>query len=91
MKNRAEYYRQYYLEHRDKRKAEYQAYKNYVKYVEVKRMLTRFKKDIGDIHYNLLMDELSKIEQVSLYGRKNRVGIKNQGTETQSEILQEKS
>lgn len=89
MSDRREYQHQYYLEHRDKRKADYQAYKCHVKYVEVKRMLFRVKKDIGEIHYNLLMDELEKLEKVSLYGREERIWVKNQRTKAKSEVLQE--
>lgn len=68
MKDRTEYQRKYYQKHKEQRKADYKSYESYVKLVDAKKVLTRHKKEIGEIAYNLLMDEMFVLNRVRLHG-----------------------
>jgi len=72
LSDRSEYYHKYYLEHKNK-KAEkyvttYKPYDSYVKLTTVKKILSHLKKDIGQMNYGLIMDELSKVERIRFSG-----------------------
>lgn len=68
MIDRTEYQRKYYQKHKEQRKADYKGYESYVKLADAKKVLTRHKKEIGEMAYNLLMDEMSVLTRVRLHG-----------------------
>ena len=55
-------------EYADKHIQTYKSYDSYVKYKEVKKVLVRLKKDIGEINYSCIMDELIRLERIRMYG-----------------------
>ena len=55
-------------EYADKHIQTYKSYDSYVKYKEVKKVLVRLKKDIGEINYSRIMDELIRLERIKMYG-----------------------
>lgn len=59
-KDRTEYYKQYHQEH-------YNAQTQYVRWVEVRKMINKHKKEIGTINYQLLMDELNTLEKTKYH------------------------
>lgn len=62
MLDRTEYQRKYYLAHKEQKKASYNAQKEYLRKIEVKKTLKKLKKQIGVMSYNLILDELEKLE-----------------------------
>lgn len=64
---RSAYNKKHYLEHKEEIKERYNSQTQYVRWVEVKKTLFRYKKKIGSISYDLLMDELSNLEKTK-YG-----------------------
>ena len=64
---RSAYNKKHYQEHKEEKRANYNAQTQYVRWVEVKKTLNRYKKKIGSISYDLLMDELSNLEKTK-YG-----------------------
>lgn len=62
--NRKEYFHQYYEEHKDKIKKNYNAQTQYLKWVDIKKTLFRLKRRIGADAYDLIMDEIEKLERV---------------------------
>lgn len=64
---RSAYNKKHYQEHKEEIRANYNAQTQYVRWVEVKKTLFRYKKKIGSISYDLLMDELSNLEKTK-YG-----------------------
>lgn len=59
----SDYQKEYYARTKDKRKANYNAQTQYLRYVEVKKMLNRLKKDIGIVNYDLILSEIEKLEK----------------------------
>lgn len=72
LSDRAEYYHNYYKAHLTERKEKhattYRNYESYVKLIEAKKILTRHKKEIGELAYDLLMKELCVLQRVRLHG-----------------------
>ena len=64
---RSAYNKKHYQEHKEEIRANYNAQTQYVRWVEVKKTLFRYKKKIGSINYDLLMDELSDLDKTK-YG-----------------------
>lgn len=63
-KDRTEYQKKRYQEHKEEIKSRYNSQTQYIKWIEAKKTLTRFKKQIGTINYELLMDEFEKLNRV---------------------------
>ena len=63
MASRTEYQREYYQKHKDSIKKNYNAQTQYLKWVDVKKALFRLKRRIGADAYNLIIDELMKLER----------------------------
>lgn len=63
-KDRKEYHRKRYLEHKDEIKKRYNSQTQYIKWIEAKKTITRLKKQIGTNNYELLMDEFEKLNRV---------------------------
>ncbi len=61
--SRKEYLAQYYRDHPEKYKENYNAQTQYIKWVEVKKTIFRLKRRIGADSYNLIIDELMKLER----------------------------
>lgn len=67
LKGRSEYQAKYYREHKEQIKARCKTQKQYVRYVDVKKVLNRLKKQIGTNSYDLIMTEIDKLERTK-YG-----------------------
>ena len=61
--DRSDYQKAYYKAHKAQIKANYNAQTQYVKWVEVKKALTNLKRKIGSVNYDLILDELEKLER----------------------------
>lgn len=62
LKGRSQYQADYYQKTKAKRKECYIPQTQYVRIVEVKKVLNNLKKQIGLINYGLVMDEMNKLE-----------------------------
>ena len=62
-KDRTEYQRKRYQEHKDEIRANYNAQTQYIKWVELKKTLNGLKKELGTNNYNLVMNKVEKIER----------------------------
>lgn len=60
---RSEYYKEYYAKNKDKIKANYNAQTQYLRYVSVKKVLNKLKKEIGTVNYNLILSEIERLEK----------------------------
>lgn len=67
-KDRSEYFAKRYQENKDKYHEYYLEYNKesamYVRWMDVKKSITRLKKQIGEVNYELVMGEFEKIERV---------------------------
>lgn len=72
MKDRSEYYHKRYEEHKnelhEKYVSTYKSYESYIKLADVKKIMTRHKKDIGLMSHGILMDEIERLDRVRLHG-----------------------
>lgn len=64
LRGRSEYQHEYYEKTKERRKANYNAQTQYIRYVEIKKMLNRLRKEIGNASYGLILAELEKLERV---------------------------
>ena len=62
-KDRTAYQKNYYQKNKEKVKERYNAQTQYVKWVDLKKTITRIKKDLGTINYEILMREIEKLER----------------------------
>lgn len=62
-KDRTEYQRKWYQEHKDEIRANYNAQTQYIKWVELKKTINGLKKELGTNNYNLVMNKVEKIER----------------------------
>lgn len=62
-KDRSEYYKNWYKNHAEERKANYQEKKQYVRWTEVKKTLNGLKKQIGLNNFELIMGEIEKLDR----------------------------
>lgn len=62
--NRKEYFKKYYKENKEN----YNAQTQYVQWVELKKTITRLKRKIGTNNYDLIIDELEKLDRKK-YGK----------------------
>lgn len=63
-KDRSEYQKKYYQEHRIERKIKnYNAQVQYLKWIDVKKAINGLKRQIGDVNYELVMNEINKLER----------------------------
>lgn len=60
---RREYQKEYYRQNKERIKQNYNAQKQYLRYVEVKAVLNRLKKQIGSVNYDLIMAEINNLER----------------------------
>ena len=60
--SRKEYQAEYYQSHKEQRRQNYNAQTQYLKWVSVKKTLFKLKRRIGTDSYNLIMEELRKLE-----------------------------
>ena len=60
---RSEYHKEYYAKNKDKIKANYNAQTQYLRYVSVKKVLNKLKKEIGTVNYNLILSEIERLEK----------------------------
>lgn len=63
IKDRTEYYKQYYQAHKAKIKAGYISREQFVRWVDVKKALTGCHKQIGDANYDIIIERLNEIER----------------------------
>lgn len=64
---RSAYNRKHYLEHKEEIKERYNSQTQYVRWVDVKKTMNKYKKKIGVLNYDLLMEEFCNLEK-SKYG-----------------------
>lgn len=82
MSDRSKYYHEYYLKHKDAKKAQYITRKTYVRYSDIRKMLSYHKKDIGDMAYGLLLDKVYQMDKVRWDGAvRVETGTSGRGTE----------
>ncbi len=62
LKGRSEYQAEYYQKTKAKRKECYIPQTQYVRIVEVRKVLNNLKKQIGFVNYDLIMGEINQIE-----------------------------
>ena len=63
VKDRTEYQKEYYQRYKEQKKQNYNAQTQYLKWVEIKKLLNHSRRKIGDDSYNYLMDELRKLDR----------------------------
>lgn len=61
--DRKEYHKKRYQEHKEEIKQRYTSQTQYIKWIDVKKTITRLKKQIGTNNYELLMDEFEKLNK----------------------------
>ena len=61
--SRKEYLKKYYQTHKEQARQNYNAQTQYLKWVDVKKTMFRLKRRIGADAYNLIIDELMKLER----------------------------
>ena len=62
-KDRTEYQRKWYQEHKEEIRANYNSQTQYVRWVELKKTINRIKKELGINNYELIMGEVEKLER----------------------------
>lgn len=62
-KDRTEYQRKWYQEHKEEIRANYNSQTQYVRWVELKKTINRIKKELGINNYELIMGEVGKLER----------------------------
>lgn len=62
-KDRTEYHRKRYQDHKEEIRANYNSQTQYVRWVEIKKAINRVKKDIGIANYEIIMGEVEKLER----------------------------
>ena len=62
--DRTEYFREYYKNTKAVKKKNYNAQKQYVGWIELKKALFKLKKKIGSVNYDLILDELEKLDRI---------------------------
>ena len=63
VQDRTEYQKEYYQRHKEQKKQNYNAQTQYLKWVEIKKLLNHSRRKISDDSYNYLMDELRKLDR----------------------------
>lgn len=61
--SRREYHQKYYQKNKERIRQNYNAQTQYVKWVDVKKIIFVLKRRIGTDAYNLIIDELSKLNR----------------------------
>lgn len=71
MSDRSEYFHERYMSHKqeyaDKHIQTYKSYDSYVKYKDIKKILVQLKKEIGEMNYERILDEVVKLERIRLH------------------------
>ena len=62
-KDRTEYQRKWYQDHKEEIRANYNSQTQYVRWVELKKTINRIKKELGINNYELIMGEVEKLER----------------------------
>ena len=62
-KDRKEYHRKRYQEHKEEIRARYNSQTQYVRWIELKKVINRIKKELGTNNYELIMGEVEKLER----------------------------
>lgn len=62
-KDRTEYQRKRYQNHKEEIRANYNSQTQYVKWVELKKTINGIKKELGINNYKLIMGEIEKLER----------------------------
>lgn len=62
-KDRTEYQRKWYQEHKEEIRTNYNSQTQYVRWVELKKTINRIKKELGINNYELIMGEVEKLER----------------------------
>ena len=75
LSDRANYQHDYY-ESTTKAKylASYKSYESYVKYTDVKKTLTKLKKEIGEMNYNAVIEKIAILDIVKIHTSVEREG-----------------
>lgn len=61
--DRSAYMADYYQKTKEKRKENYNAQTQYLRWIEVKKTMNRLKKQIGTVNFDLIMGEIGKLEK----------------------------
>lgn len=61
--DRSAYMADYYQKSKEKRKENYNAQTQYLRWIEVKKAMNRLKKQIGTVNFDLIMGEIEKLEK----------------------------
>ena len=61
--DRTAYMADYYQKTKEKRKENYNAQTQYLRWIEVKKTMNRLKKQIGTVNFDLIMGEIEKLEK----------------------------
>jgi hypothetical protein len=61
--DRSVYMADYYQKTKEKRKENYNAQTQYLRWIEVKKTMNRLKKQIGTVNFDLIMGEIGKLEK----------------------------
>lgn len=66
-RDRSAYYKEYYQRRKTQKKAVRISKKHYVRYTAVRDAVTKLKKQIGEVNYNLVMDAINNIENDEVF------------------------
>lgn len=61
-RDRTAYYKEYYQRKKNENRVQRTSKKHYVRYSAVRDAVTKLKKQIGEVNYNLVMDAINQIE-----------------------------
>lgn len=64
-KDRKEYHRKRYQEHKEEIKANYISRTQYVKWIELKKSINHIRKELGTNNYEIVKNQIEKLERFS--------------------------